>query len=79
MSGKRRKLTEEEEDPILEDIPIPSSSKRSKTKRSKKPKRVSLKSKLLRELRKRQREHKSKLRSIQRDINSLICKRKKPQ
>lgn len=75
MSRKRGKIQEEEE--LLEEAeaaPIPGPSKKRRAKGVRKP---GIKTRLIRKLRQRQRELKSKLRTINKDINSLRCRRKK--
>lgn len=71
-------------DAIIESLPsaeVPASKSRRKTRatkpRAKKRRKGTLKSNLLKSLRADRKKLKAQLRDIERDINSLICKKKK--
>ena len=73
---------EEEGDIVLADIAGPSgvATPKRKRRRARKGKRKpTLKSKLLKRLRAKKRIQKAKLRQTERDINSLVCRRKKAE
>lgn len=74
----KRSRTIEDEDPLLRPETRSSKKPRSTVKRGKGKKRPpTLKSQLLKKLRARKKKLNSELKTVNRDINSLVCKRKK--
>lgn len=78
-----RRTAEEEEDIIFGEVVGPSAPAARKRKRTPKKRgkgrKPTLKSKLLKRLRAKRKIQKAKLRQTERDINSLVCRRKKAE